>query len=243
MTILAKGVYRAVEISAPGDLDRAMALRARAFPADRAGGDGHDALFRHVLVEDLRGGEAVATFRLMVLGGGADLARSYTAGFYDLAPLSRRAAGPMVELGRFCVRDGRRDADILRLAWAALTRIVDKCGAEMLFGCASFPGTDPAEHGEAFALLSERHLAPDPWRPRARAARTVPLRQLPGGRPDSRRALAGMPPLLRSYLAMGGQVSDHAVIDAAMGTLHVFTGVEVRAIPASRRRALREVAG
>ena len=51
-----------------------------------------------------------------------------------------------------------------------------------------------------------------------------------------------MPPLLRSYLAMGGWVSDHAVVDRDMNTLHVFTGLEVRAIPPARARALRLVA-
>ena len=36
-----------------------------------------------------------------------------------------------------------------------------------------------------------------------------------------------MPPLLRAYLLMGW-VSDHAVIDNKLNTLHVFTGLEVR---------------
>ena len=42
---------------------------------------------------------------------------------------------------------------------------------------------------------------------------------------------------------MGGWVSDHAVIDARMNTLHVFTGVEIAAIPPARKRLLRAVAG
>jgi hypothetical protein len=50
-----------------------------------------------------------------------------------------------------------------------------------------------------------------------------------------------MPPLLRSYLVMGGWVSDHAVVDRDMNTLHVFTGVEVAAIPAARQRSLRAI--
>ncbi len=51
-----------------------------------------------------------------------------------------------------------------------------------------------------------------------------------------------MPPLLRSYLLMGGWVSDHAVVDRQMNTLHVFTGLEISAIPAARKRLLRAVA-
>jgi putative hemolysin len=52
-----------------------------------------------------------------------------------------------------------------------------------------------------------------------------------------------MPPLLRSYLAMGGWVSDHAVLDKALNTLHVFTGLEVSTIPPARARRLRALAG
>jgi len=55
--------------------------------------------------------------------------------------------------------------------------------------------------------------------------------------------MANMPPLLRTYLMMGGWVSDHAVIDADLGTLHVFTGLEIAAIPPARKRLLRAVAG
>jgi L-ornithine Nalpha-acyltransferase len=51
-----------------------------------------------------------------------------------------------------------------------------------------------------------------------------------------------MPPLLRSYLMMGGWVSDHAVIDRQMGTHHVFTGLQIAAIPAGRARLLRALA-
>jgi len=42
---------------------------------------------------------------------------------------------------------------------------------------------------------------------------------------------------------MGGWVSDHAVIDPRMNTIHVFTGVEVRKIPEARKRLLRAVVG
>jgi L-ornithine Nalpha-acyltransferase len=51
-----------------------------------------------------------------------------------------------------------------------------------------------------------------------------------------------MPPLLKTYLMMGGWVSDHAVVDRDLGTMHVFTGVEISAIPPARKRLLRSVA-
>ena len=47
-----------------------------------------------------------------------------------------------------------------------------------------------------------------------------------------------MPPLLRSYLMMGGWVSDHAVVDKDLNTLHVFTGLELSQVPKGRARLL-----
>ena len=62
-------------------------------------------------------------------------------------------------------------------------------------------------------------------------------------KPDFKKANLRMPPLLKTYLMMGGWVSDHAVVDQQMNTLHVFTGLEVGAIPPARKRLLRAVAG
>ena len=52
-------------------------------------------------------------------------------------------------------------------------------------------------------------------------------------------ALKAMPPLLRSYLTMGGWVSDHAVVDRELDTLNVFTGLEIATIPEARARSIR----
>lgn len=249
MTLVSRGRYAARLAEGPADLAAAQRLRHAAFIAGsaappRPGGreaDPHDALCRHVLIEPRQGGAPVACFRLLTLSGGGEIGRSYSARFYGLAGLERFAA-PMLELGRFCIRPGLRDADVLRLAWAALALLADRAGAGLLFGCSSFPGADPARHAEALALLGQRHLAPARWRPGVKAARTVALAGL-AGPADPRRALAGLPPLLRSYLGMGGWVSDHAVPDPDLDTLHVFTGLEIAAIPAARARALRALAG
>ena len=92
------------------------------------------------------------------------------------------------------------------------------------------------------ALLRQQHLAPRRWRPRIKSPDVFRFASGPQRRPDPVRALRAMPPLLRSYLAMGGWVSDHAVVDRDLATLHVFTGLEVGSVPPARRRLLRAVA-
>ncbi|HBV53616.1 MAG TPA: ornithine-acyl-ACP acyltransferase, partial [Rhodobacteraceae bacterium] len=83
----------------------------------------------------------------------------------------------------------------------------------------------------AFTILRQRHLAPRRWLPRVKAPQVFRFARLLRRTPDAKLAQLRMPPLLRTYLLMGGWVSDHAVVDSHMNTLHVFTGLEIAAIP------------
>ena len=249
MLTLRKGRYHARLASGEADLRRAQALRYLTFrardaaPSEGLDADAFDGACLHMLVEEARSGTLVCCFRLMPLAGGSEIGRSYSAQYYNLAGLSA-FDGPMVEMGRFCIHPDWKDPDILRVAWGAMTRFVDETGVEMLFGCSSFRGTEAEAYLDAFAMLKEAHLAPKRWLPRVKAPDVFRFaRALKRLKPDAKRAMQAMPPLLRTYLLMGGWVSDHAVVDRDLDTLHVFTGLEIRAIPPARARLLRGVAG
>jgi putative hemolysin len=251
---LRRGRYNARVAASAEDLRRAQELRYLSFIAsngaaasnERAEGrdvDEFDARCTHVLVEEQRSGALVCCFRFLPLQSGGEIGRSYSAQYYNLSALES-FDGPMVEMGRFCIHPDWQDPDILRVAWGAMTGFVDAAGVEMLFGCSSFHGTEAEAHLDAFALLKDAHLAPKRWLPRVKAPNVFRFAQrLRRRSPDMRRAMAAMPPLLRTYLLMGGWVSDHAVVDRDLNTLHVFTGLEIRAIPPARARLLRAVAG
>ncbi|WP_127112267.1 GNAT family N-acetyltransferase [Shimia sediminis] len=244
MTPLAKGRYQARIAETPADLQAAQALRRQAFLGDDQGGldaDAFDALCTHFLVEDRNTGRLVCCFRILPLADGAEIGRSYAAQFYELSAL-KGFDGRMVEMGRFCIHPDVQDADILRVAWGAMTTYVDENNVEMLFGCSSFSGTDAAEYFDAFAMLRDKHLAPKRWLPQVKAPNVFRFAARLRRKPDPKRAQMRMPPLLRTYLLMGGWVSDHAVVDSQMNTLHVFTGLEIRAIPPARKRLLRAIA-
>jgi L-ornithine Nalpha-acyltransferase len=236
--ILTRGRYLLRQADDPGDIAAAQALRGRGFGIAGPDADSFDDTSTHILVQEVQTGALVCCFRLAILQSPSDLERSYCAQFHDLSSLLALEGG-LVELGRFCIEPGRRDPDILRMAWAALTDFVDRTGARMLIGCSSFAGTDPDRYREAFALLAARHLAPDSWRPQNRGSEVVRFAEIYGHSPEEPRALVQMPPLLRSYLALGGRVGDSAVVDRVLNTLHVFTGLEVAAIPDCRKRLLR----
>jgi L-ornithine Nalpha-acyltransferase len=235
--------YRARFAASAADLAVSLALRGRVFRGDALApdGDGYDARCRHVLIEDKASGALLCSYRLFSLADGRGIADSYSAQFYELGALAGYGR-PMVEVGRFCIAPEAQDGDVLRLAWAALTRLVDREAVGMLFGCSSFPGTEPGLYSDAFALLSARHAAPPRWRPRVKAPEVIRF-DAPTPALDARTAMTAIPPLLRTYLVMGGWVSDHAVIDRDLGTLHVFTGLDVDGVPAARARALRGLVG
>jgi len=223
------------------DLRLAQALRGRVFRQGRADEDGFDARCQHVLVEDGTEGRLACTFRIQPFENGAEISRSYAAQFYELSAL-KGYEGRLVEMGRFCIDPQYNDPDILRAAWGAMTAYVDDNNVKMLFGCSSFHGAEAEAHLEAFALLKARHLAPRKYLPQIKAPRVFRFARLIG-KPNLRAAQMAMPPLLRTYLAMGGWTSDHAVVDRDLDTLHVFTGLEIGAIPAGRKRLLRAVVG
>lgn len=241
MIAIERGRYRARLAEGPLDMDQVLSLRRAVFRAGRGeDADAFDAVCQHLMIEELSGG-LVAAARMLATTG-ARLDTSYAAQFYDLTPLEDYP-GPMLELGRFALAPGWHDPEILRLAWAALARRVLGGGVSLLFGCTSFQGADPAPHLNALALLAERHLAPRRWRPDVKGPAFAFGRVLAGHPVATETALQEMPPLLRSYLHLGGWVSDHAVADTDLDTLHVFTGVEVGRIPQARLSALKALAG
>jgi putative hemolysin len=242
------GRYQARFAETKADIQAAQALRYKAFLARSQtdtgrDADDFDAICDHILIEDMRTGHLVGCFRLLPLAGGGEIGRSYSAQHYELSALEAYA-GPMVEMGRFCIDPDITDPDILRVAWSAMTRFVDARGVEILFGCSSFQGTEAESYLDAFALLTAQHLAPKRWLPKVKAPNVFRFADRLRLRPPNRKqAMLRMPPLLKTYLVMGGWVSDHAVVDRDMNTLHVFTGLEIKAIPPARARVLRAIAG
>lgn len=240
------GRYRARLAKSPEDVQACQRLRYLGFVHARGLGDEDgldqdefDPLCDHMMVEDQRSRTLVCCFRMMPLSNGREIQRTYSAKYYDLEALSEYD-GKLVEMGRFCMHPAWSDAAIVRVAWTAMTRYVDDMGVEMLFGCSSFEGVDAEAYKDAFALLTEKHIAPKRWLPRVKAPEVVLFgRRWRLSRPNMKLALGRMPPLLRTYLIMGGWVSDHAVVDNELNTLHVFTGVEVSRVPKARARLLR----
>lgn len=233
------------------DIDAAQALRYRIFyealgahaAAEAAGRqrdcDRFDARCDHLLVLDRnRGsgpGRVVGTYRLLRRGAAARLGGFYSAGEFDIAPLVAYP-GEILELGRSCVDSAYRARPTMQLLWSGIAAYVFHYDIALMFGCACLRGTDPDALAIPLSYLHHRHLAPPAMRARALAARRVEMNRLPSAAIDRKRALAGLPPLIKGYLRLGGFVGDGAVIDADFNTIDVCIVVKTDLVTAKYSR-------
>jgi len=201
-------------------------MGARPTPAMAASGrdfDDFDELCDHLLVIDERlgggGRSVVGTYRLLRRES-EKFQRFYSAGEYDVSTIAAYP-GKVLELGRSCVDAAYRTRNTMQFLWRGIAGYVFSHGVDVMFGCASLPGTDPQALAVPLSYLYHHHLAPPTLRPRALPELYNQMDLLPPQAVDTRRALVALPPLLKGYLRLGGFVGDGAVIDRQFNTTDV----------------------
>ncbi|KAA5608807.1 GNAT family N-acetyltransferase [Rhodovastum atsumiense] len=229
-----------VAVSA-AEIEAAQALRYQVFydemgaipdaaaTASHRDSDAFDAVADHLLVVDHSVGPGpegvVATYRLIRAEAAAKLGRFYSADEYDIAPVVT-FPGQVLELGRSCVHPQYRGRAAMQMLWRGIAAYAFLHRIDLMFGCASLPGTDPDALATELTYLHAHHLAPAEIRPRALPHRYIDMRRMDPATLDARRALAQLPPLVKGYLRLGGFVGDGAVIDHQFNTTDVAVVVK-----------------
>jgi putative hemolysin len=203
-----------------------MAARRRDF-------DAFDTVCDHLLVLDRRRGDGpegiVGTYRLIRRSAAAKMGRFYSSAEYDIQPMIDYP-GEVLELGRSCIEKDARNTATMQMLWRGIALYAYHYNIQVMFGCASMPGTDPSQHSQALSYLYHHHLAPPEIRVRALASRYVKMDVLEPGSYDTRKAMARVPPLIKGYLRLGGFVGDGAVIDSQFNTTDVFITVKTELV-------------
>jgi putative hemolysin len=243
---LSSPVFRTRLASSAQDAAAAQHLRYRIFVqelgahgamidhAAQTEADPFDPFADHLLLEDTSqpGTPVVGVYRLMSAAQAADAGRFSAAVEFDLAPL--QAAGrPLLELGRSCLLPAYRGGPAMMHLFTALAQIAADRGDAMLFGVASFHGTDAAALAQPLAYLRQHHLAPAHLRAQATGPGAVPMPQT--GPADRKAALRAIPPLIKAYLRLGGVVGEGACIDAAFNTVDVCMILDPALMSAAQR--------
>jgi putative hemolysin len=180
-------------------------------------------------------GQVVGTCRLMRRPVAERCGGFYSAGEFDLRPLLERF-GTCLELGRSCVDSDYRSRAVIDRLWSGIADYVVGHGIQVLFGCASLPGTRPEVLAPLLSYLHHHHLAPPDCRPRALPERYVEMRRLPAAAVDRRAAWARLPPLLKGYLRLGAGIGDGAVIDHQFNTTDVCVVLPTELVTARYQR-------
>ncbi|MBN2907279.1 MAG: GNAT family N-acetyltransferase [Rhodobacteraceae bacterium] len=193
--------------------------------ANRLERDAFDPHYDHLVLVDTRRDAAaldhvVGVYRLLTGERAAELGRFYTEDEYDLTVL-KQSGRKLLELGRSCVHRDYRGGTALYHLWNGLADYVMQRGVDILFGVASFHGTDVNTLAEPLSLLHHRYLAPEPLRVRVQPAHFQTMELMPEAAIDRRRAILAMPPLIKAYLRLGGFVGEGAFIDRAFNTTDV----------------------
>lgn len=223
------------------ELDAVQALRYRVFYeemgaradaatlAKRRDADAFDTIADHLVVVDHDLGEGpdsvVGTYRLIRAPAAARIGRFYSADEYDIGVLLSRNE-ELLELGRSCVAAPYRTRGTLQLLWRGIAAYVFRHRIDLMFGCASLPGTDLDALAPQLSYLHHHHLAPAEIRPRALPQRHVPMARMDPAALDPRAVLNELPPLVKGYLRLGGFVGDGAVLDHQFNTTDVCVVVK-----------------
>lgn len=237
-------------------LDRmgAERLRYRVF-VDELGGDDplvdhdarrerdrFDAFADHMILVDNRreageGEHVIGAYRLLRAEQAAQAGQFYSEDEYDLAPLLATGR-PLLELGRSCVHPDFRGGASMHLLWNGLTAYVLEHGVELLFGVASFHGTDVDALALPLSYLYHHHLAPPNLRARARPEVYQRMDLIPADRIERVAAMRATPALIKAYLRLGGFVGDGAFVDHAFNTTDVFLAMDTHAMNERARAQL-----
>jgi len=220
------------------DVAAAQHLRYRVFveemgahvsDEDRAAGrerDRFDPYFDHLLLIDNETANdpencgVVGAYRLMRRDSAKSGIGFYGAQEYDLHLLEEHSR-EVLELGRSCVDREHRGAAGMHLLWTALGQYVAEHDVEILFGVASFHGSNPAPLSHALSYLHHFHLAPPDLRVRALQSNFTPMDLMPAENVDRIEALRQTPALIKAYIRLGGFVGEGAFVDHEFNTVDV----------------------
>ncbi len=235
------------------EIEAAQKLRYRVF-YDEMGGipsaemrtegrdfDLFDSHCDHLLVLDCdrpeRDGQVVGTYRLLRRNMmGTVLHRFYTETEFDISAI-KTEKGDILELGRSCVDARYRNRSVMQLLLRGIAAYVSRYDIKLMFGCASFFGTNVAEHALPLSYLYHYHLAPPEIRAVALPEQYVEMNLMEKEDVNVKKAFSALPALIKGYLRINGYVGLGAVLDPHFNTIDV--GIVVKTEMVTRKYAQR----
>ena len=193
--------------------------------------DKYDDVCDHLLVVDRDAHDedgqpmVVGTYRLTRKKDADKVGGFYTSSEYDLTAMLKGLPADFkyLELGRSCIlKSYRARPGTMQLLWKGLMAYVARFDIDLMFGCASLPGTDVAEMALPLSYLHHFHAMPEHLRVKAQPELYVEMNRLPKEAIDEREGIRSLPAMLKGYVRAGCCIGAGAVVDKQFGTTDVF---------------------
>jgi putative hemolysin len=221
--------------SSPKEIHRAQSIRYKVFYEEYGATpneemlrekrdiDSYDSVTDHLIVVDNdlpEDKKIVGTYRLLRREVAEKHGQFYTSDEYNIQPLLDFGQD-ILELGRSCVLADYRTRPILQKLWEGIAHYVVDHNISLMFGCASFHGTDIEPLKDQLSYLYHYHLAPPELCPRTKDEYFVDMNIVEKDELDVKAAFISMPPLLKGYIRLGAYIGDGAYIDEQFNTTDV----------------------
>ena len=186
--------------------------------------DAFDAVTDHIIVKCAYSRRVVGTYRLQTGRNAARHLGYYSEREFDFTPYESLRQ-QVLELGRACIHQEHRNANVLMLLWKSIAQYGLRHGCRYLIGCSSVTSQDAAV-GSAVYSKMQGFLAPS-------ELQTAPhpdyLCDVNSNNAAS--AAAKVPKLLRAYLSVGARICGVPAMDREFGTIDFLTLLDLASIP------------
>ena len=195
--------------------------------------DAFDPFVQHLCLVDLAREQAgrddyvVGVYRLIDENSAEAIGGFYSQSEFNIEKVLG-AKGRKLELGRSCIDADYRGGAAMAMLWSALGQYVKEKHIDIMFGAASFPGTEIAPKAQSLSLLNASYLAPETLRATVLAEHGVAMNIVPQMRISKVEAMRDMPSLIKAYLRLGGSIGDGAYVDHQFNTVDVFVLMETK---------------
>ncbi|MFQ6760324.1 MAG: GNAT family N-acetyltransferase [Alphaproteobacteria bacterium] len=189
-------------------------------------------------------GKIVGTYRIINRDAAEKMGGFYTETEFDISKIKRSGTN-IAEMSRACVAPEYRDnALVMRLLWVGLGEYIVRNKIGIVFGVASWTGTNPAMSAQAISYLYYNHLSPLRLRatvdPTKLADGVNPkltrMNILPAVFVDAAEARRQMTPLVKGYLRINATFGRGVFIDKPFNSYDVFVMLETRKMDALYRK-------
>ncbi len=204
--------------------------------------DSYDRFAEYLAV--FHNGRVVGTYRIINRDAAEKMGGFYTETEFDISKIKKSGAN-IAEMSRACVDPAyRENALVMRLLWAGLGEYIMRNKIGIVFGVASWAGTNPAMSAQAISYLYYNHLSPLSLRATVEPTKLAPgvnpkltrMNILPAVFVDAAEARRQMTPLVKGYLRINATFGRGVFIDKPFNSYDVFVMLRTKDMDALYRK-------